>query len=61
MDNDTMLSEPSEIPCELCGHPVILPDEGAVVEPIPHDQAGGRLRAWHGDCFEEFLDQNEET
>ena len=61
MDNETMIPEPSKIPCELCGHPVALPDERAVVESVSHEQDGDRPRVWHGSCFENFLDQNEET
>ncbi|WP_121989549.1 hypothetical protein [Nitrospira lenta] len=52
----------SHIPCAFCGEPANLHDADVIVEMHgPHAAPDHSKDIWHRSCFEDFLDQGEET
>ena len=50
------------VPCTSCGKPVQVPGSGAMIEPVDDVKARSTSeRAWHRECFNNYLDEGEET
>lgn len=52
----------SQLPCMYCGLPADLDCRDVVLEHLPNLPPQGAIsQAWHRHCYNDFLDEGEET